>query len=134
MSPLVRAADFERALGTLPCSRTPRFSLHHAPWAVEHGSDELSTGTLPPPDGSVDDRRLGIVVPKRLARRSVTRHLVKRLVRAAVACRAALLAPGIWVVRLRAPIDTTMFRSAASGTLRRSLGAELGVLLDRRAG
>lgn len=139
MAPLVRAADFERALGTPPRAKTARFSLHYAPVAEEHAAGKLSTGDAPASSASVDDparlasrgQRLGVVVPKRLARRAVTRHLVKRLVRVAVAARAALLAPGIWVVRLRAPIDLTTFHSAASEALRRSLGLELADLLAR---
>jgi ribonuclease P protein component len=72
---------------------------------------------------------VGVVVPKRHARRSVTRSLLKREMRAGVARQAHRLAPGLWVVRLRAPFDTTAFPSAASAALRDAARAELDTLL-----
>lgn len=71
-----------------------------------------------------------MVVPKRHARRSVTRSLLKRQIRATfAAARAATgepgLPPGLWVVRLRAPIDRTRFPSAASEALRLTMRSEL---------
>lgn len=86
---------------------------------------------------------LGLVVPKRHARRAVTRNLLKRQMRAVMAgavadtaadarC-AAGLPRGLWVLRLKAPFDKAVFRSAASGALREAVRAELGWLLDRAA-
>jgi len=75
---------------------------------------------------------LGSVVPKRLARRAVTRNLVKRQIRAAFAGAAPeALPPGLWVVRLRAPIDRKEFPSAGSDALRRVLREELARLLGK---
>ena len=76
---------------------------------------------------------LGMVVPKRHARRSVTRSLLKRQIRVAIGEQTAL-ACGLWVVRLRAPFDRTMFPSAASQALRRVARAELDALLSRLVG
>jgi ribonuclease P protein component len=73
---------------------------------------------------------LGIVVPKRHARRSVTRTLLKRQIRSAASAQAGL-APGLWVVRLRSPFDRAAFPSAASDALKVCAGTELaGVLAD----
>jgi ribonuclease P protein component len=72
---------------------------------------------------------LGAVVPKRHARRSVTRTLVKRQIRAAVTTRQASLDGGLWVVRLRAPFDRALFVSAASDVLRRAVRQELDLLI-----
>jgi ribonuclease P protein component len=80
---------------------------------------------------------LGLVVPKRHARRSVTRNLFKRQIRAAVGRHASAMANGLWVVRLRAPFDKAAFTSAASTALRRAAHNELDGLLAgaiRRAG
>ena len=74
---------------------------------------------------------LGTVVPKRCARRAVTRSLIKRQVRAAVERLAPALRSGLWVVRLRAPFDRTVFRSAASEALRQATRAELDAVLGR---
>ena len=69
--------------------------------------------------------RLGAVVPKRHARRAVTRTLLKRQIRSVALRRRADLRAGIWVVRLRSPFDRTVFVSAASDALRASARAEL---------
>ena len=74
---------------------------------------------------------LGTVVPKRHARRSVTRSLLKRQIRGVVGERASTLAAGIWVVRLRAPFDKAVYPSAASEPLRLAARTELQQLLIR---
>ena len=71
-----------------------------------------------------------MVVPKRHAKRSVTRQLLKRQIRAAFAERPGM-PPGLWVVRLRSPVDRQKFPSAASDALRSAVRAELAQLLDR---
>ena len=76
---------------------------------------------------------LGAVVPKRHARRSVTRSLLKRQIRAVVDAHAAALANGLWVVRLRAPFDRTLSPSAASTALKRVARAELDGLIGNAA-
>jgi len=79
----------------------------------------------------------GAVVPKRHARRSVTRTLLKRQIRAAMSVQQDALARGLWVVRLRAPFDRTVFPSAASDALKCAARDELEQLLAaaaRRAG
>jgi ribonuclease P protein component len=74
---------------------------------------------------------VGVVVPKRFAKRSVTRVLIKRQMRAVFAERAVALPSGLWVLRLRSPFDRKAFPSAASDALRAVVRAELGKLLDR---
>jgi ribonuclease P protein component len=74
---------------------------------------------------------LGAVVPKRHARRAVTRTLLKRQIHAAVASRATALPAGLWVVRLRAGFERASFPSAASAALRRAARTELDGLLER---
>jgi len=76
---------------------------------------------------------LGTVVPKRHAKRAVTRTLLKRQVRAAVAHHAGRLPAGVWVVRLRSPFDRQQFPSAASDALRAAVRAELDTVLQRAA-
>ena len=72
---------------------------------------------------------VGAVVPKRHARRAVTRSLVKREIYAAAARHREALAPGLWIVRLRAPFDRALFPSAASTALRRAVRSQLDELL-----
>ena len=102
--------------------------------------------------------QLGVVVPKRHARRAVTRSMLKRLLRAGFERRRAGrerceegeegedseghqgnqghrgrvgLPPGLWLVRLRAPFAVATFVSADSPALRRAAAAEFDALLQR---
>lgn len=70
-------------------------------------------------------------MPKRLARRAVTRNLIRRQVREAASRWS--LTEGAWLVRLRKAFDSRQFPSAASIALRAEVRAELDDLM-RRAG
>jgi len=85
------------------------------------------------PPTPVQGRWLGMVVPKRHARRSVTRTLLKRQIRVAFAEgeAAQLLPPGLWVVRLRMPFDRKQYPSASSDALRAAARAELQGLVAK---
>jgi len=76
---------------------------------------------------------LGLVVPKRLARRAVTRQLLKRQMREALRRHAARLGPGLWVLRLQRGFDVRQYVAAASGALRGEVRVELDALLARAA-
>ena len=107
----------------------------HSELSTDEGIDvPLPVDDLPQPP--VEHLWLGTVVPKRHARRSVTRTLLKRQIRAAVG-RQGQLPGGLWVVRLRAPFDGKHFVSAASHALRHAARVELDAVLAaalRRAG
>lgn len=141
---IVRSVDFERVLGAPTRARSAHFALHFlasAPGASlpaaeassEPGAGKLSTGSAPEEGKAVDEtvltRWLGVVVPKRHARRAVTRNLLKRQIRQAAAQTEAALHPGMWVVRLRSPFDRAQFTSAGSDALRDAAGRELRQLL-----
>jgi ribonuclease P protein component len=142
---LVRPADFERVLATSLRLRSVHFALHHvegAPLPVRKPGDapvtaslptDLSTGTAVTEPQRVDDsgRWLGLVVPKRHAKRAVTRTLLKRQIRDVAAHCGQGLPPGCWVVRQRAPFDPAQFHSAASDALKGAARAELLALFDR---
>lgn len=150
---LLRAADFERVLRTRSRVSSTHFAVHHlperpsrphrvtSPLAPEALPGELSTGVAPNSHIPVDDLEsdavlglwLGAVVPKRHARRAVTRTLLKRQIRAVVAERADALLGGLWVVRLRAPFDKAVFPSAASDALGLCARDELELLLGAAA-
>ena len=142
---LVHKADFERLLGSRSRARSTHFALHHVSgspsdpglWVPKASAGELSTTlapSLPPP---VDDlpggHWIGCVVPKRHARRAVTRSLFKRQIRASFARHAASLPGGLWLVRLRAGFALTEFVSARSSALAHAARTELDGLLARAA-
>lgn len=118
------SADFQRALATRPHARSEHFVLHHCPKLVE-----LSTGgTANGPDGVDEPRRFGQLIPKRHARRAVTRSLLKRQGRAAWQRHARGLRAGDWLLRLRGGFDPARYPSAASDALRLSVRVELDAL------
>ena len=76
---------------------------------------------------------LGSVIPKRMARRAVTRNLLRRQIRAVMGEQLSTLPAGLWLVRLRAPFAREQFVSAASDSLRSLVRAELEQLFGRAA-
>jgi ribonuclease P protein component len=142
---IVRSADFERVLGKPSRARSGHFAVHHLAAspsqpskpvkALSTADGELSTGDAQQAHMLVDDSPpegcwLGAVVPKRHAKRAVTRSLLKRQIRTAFDGQAQL-PPGLWVVRLRAPFDRKQFPSASSDALRAAARVELTQLVDR---
>jgi ribonuclease P protein component len=133
------AERFQAVLGTRPCSRSAHFMLHYR--AVDKLSTALTTPSVvavdeteatspgrasgqaagdvsgPAPEPAAARVHLGLVVPKRHAKRAVTRNLVRREARAQMTRCADRLPPGDWVLRLRAPFDRQTFSSAASAAL-----------------
>ncbi len=77
-------------------------------------------------DSGFDACWLGMVVPKRHARRAVTRTVLKRQIRDAAAVQdRAGLAQGLWVVRLRSTFDRVAYPSASSEALKLLAAQEL---------
>ena len=74
-----------------------------------------------------DESRLGLVIPKKFARLSVARNLLKRIGREAYRCARAELPPRILVVRLARQL--TM--AERSGEARRRWRADIEALLAR---
>ena len=97
-----------------------------------------SAGALPvrsaaAPLFSVADAWLGAMVPKRWARRAVTRNAIKRQIYAVAASLDAPLPQAAHVVRLRATFDRKQFVSASSCALQQAVRAELVQLFARAA-
>ena len=143
---LQQAADFQRLLQTPPKRRSAHFCVHflqaeptpmatRAPRALK---GDLSTGleqNLTPPVDKLPapgprGHWVGCLVPKRHARRAVTRSLIKRQMRVAAERHAQALAPGLWLLRLRSGFATSEFPSAASRSLREAARQELDALLQ----
>ena len=146
---LVQALDFERVLRSRSSGQSEHFAVHYladrpslsARALRARVARQLSTDGAPSEDRPVDKNRgpdrppsddptrwLGYVVPKRHAKRAVTRSLLKRQIRLCVDRHADTLAPGLWVVRMRAPFDRRAFPSAASDALKRRTRVELDEL------
>ena len=150
---ILRSADFQRVLSTPPRSRSPHFAAHHVAACPSLPAKpqrkvmpaQLSTGDALSCPPAVDDspadhlqappegQWLGMVVPKKHARRAVTRNLIKRQMRALMASAGAGLPAGLWVLRLKAPFDRQAFNSPASALLLQAAFDELQLLLQRAA-
>ncbi len=106
--------------------KTPHFALHRA--ALD------SAGSGGKALFSVADAWLGVLLPKRWARRAVTRNAIRRQIYEAARERAHVLPSDAWVVRLRTEFSRKVFISATSDVLKRAVRAELDQLLDRACG
>jgi ribonuclease P protein component len=109
---LTLRADFEAVMAAGVVARTSHFALHQ--------------------QSQTDTSRIGAVVPKRWARKAVTRNLIKRQIYA--------LSRELWttnlpwadrVIRLRKTFDNKLFISASSKNLRLAIRSELHQLMGQ---
>ena len=126
-------------------SRTPHFALHRlalqAPAAtlvvpadavsLPGSPDAPAAQPVPPPLFNSDGVWIGALVPKRWAKRAVTRNAIKRQIYTVSAAHEARLPVAAHVVRLRAGFDRKQFPSATSEPLKQAVRAELEQLLTR---
>ena len=112
-------------------SRTPHFVLHRA--ALDAGAPPAGPGSS---DGrqalfAVCDAWLGAVVPKRWAKRAVTRNGIKRQIYTLGVDYAPRLPQAAHVVRLRAGFPREQFPSAWSDALKKAVRSELQQLFEK---
>ena len=136
MHRLKTRAQFQAVMAGGTVSRTAHFALHRlgltAAGAASAGPDQESQALFAVPQGQ-PGVWLGAMVPKRWARRAVTRNAIKRQVYALGTALEPRLPPAAFVVRLRAGFDRRQFPSAWSEPLRQAVRAELQQLLARVA-
>jgi len=116
-------AQFQAALSGGTVSRTPHFALHRV------SLPQLSSEH--PPLFHTQDVWLGAMLPKRWARRAVTRNAIKRQIYVVSALFEQRLPCAAHVVRLRSGFDRTQFISATSQLLKQAVRAELEHLFER---
>ncbi|MEY4712941.1 MAG: hypothetical protein RIS88_2391 [Pseudomonadota bacterium] len=106
-------------------ARTAHFALHRLALA-EAVSPMAPASAL----FTVSQPWIGAVVPKRWARRAVTRNTLKRQIYTVAQDYADHLPVAVHIVRLRVGFDRQLFPSATSVTLRQAVRAELQQLFD----
>lgn len=106
-------------------ARTAHFALH----AVALSADPVDLSAKPL--FNVATVWLGAMVPKRWAKRAVTRNALKRQIYAVSQLYQAQLPVSAYVVRLRSGFDRVQFVSASSDALKLAARAELQQLLER---
>lgn len=119
MQRLQQRKQFEAVLAGATVARTAHFALHRCALDI----------TGPGSDGpqalfAVRSPWIGAMVPKRWAKRAVTRNTIKRQIYA-VASELAHLPEAAHVVRLRLGFDRQRFPSATSVALKQAVRAEL---------
>ena len=105
-----------------PVAKTPHFALHRT---------ALDTSGEGKPLFPIADAWLGVLLPKRWARRAVTRNAIRRQIYEVARQRTAPLPQAAWVVRLRSEFSRKQFVSATSDALKCAVRLELEQLLSR---
>ncbi len=120
MQRLKTRVQFQAVMAGSTVSRTAHFALHRsaldATGPSVHGPQALFVVQAP---------WIGAVVPKRWAKRAVTRNTIKRQIYTVAQDFAARLPMAAHVVRLRSGFDRSQFASATSDVLRQAVRAEL---------
>lgn len=136
MQRLKTRPQFQAALAGGTVSRTSHFALHRMTLInpVSAASDSLMSSE---PALSTEqalfgafDVWLGALVPKKWARRAVTRNTIKRQIYNVSAHFADALPCAAHVVRLRAGFDRKQFISATSDVLKAAVRSELEQLFN----
>lgn len=149
---LKNRAQFQAVLAQRVIAKTEHFALHRHPLV---GVSEIALARSPSPPAMLApvhmsssyvhpqtkpqfDRPLfpsaelwlGAMVPKRWAKRSVTRHAIKRQIFDVLDSRLAPDEQAAYLVRLRAGFSRQQFLSSTSELLKQAVRIELNSLLD----
>ena len=119
-------------------SRTAHFALHRseldAPQAPTAGPESEGRASKGPQAlFAVREPWVGALIPKRWAKRAVTRNTIKRQIYTVSQSIESELPAAAHVVRLRAGFDRARFISATSDALKQAVRAELQQLFARAA-
>ena len=117
MERLLTRPQFQAVLAGKTLAKTAHFALHYC--------------ALEPVLFPLQAVWLGAMVPKRWAKRAVTRNAIKRQIYSVSAEFDASMAPCAHVVRLRSAFDRSQYVSASSDLLKRAVRAELQELFAR---
>lgn len=120
--------QFQAALAGQTLARTTHFALHRCALGLP---TTVSQQTVLPHLFAERGVWLGAMVPKRWAKRAVTRNTIKRQIYSVCAEFEPFLVEGAHVVRLRTGFDRAQFISATSEALRFAVRMELLKLFER---
>ncbi|QHJ01528.1 ribonuclease P protein component [Xylophilus rhododendri] len=133
--------QFQAVLAGGIVARTSHFALHRlvlgsagvvAP-AVDNPQDCPEGGAFvaPPLFAPADQTWVGAMVPKRWAKRAVTRNAIKRQIYTICTAAQGQLPQAAYVLRLKSTFDRKQFLSASSDVLKAAVRQELQLLLER---
>ncbi len=137
MQRLKTRPQFQATLAGGTVSRTAHFALHRLVWATE---PQVASETAPTSGSAPETAQtlfgfpqlwMGAMVPKRWARRAVTRNAIKRQIYTVSTLFEQRLPQAAHVVRLRSGFDRKQFVSASSDALKTAVRNELIELFTR---
>ena len=114
--------QFQAVMALAPVAKTSHFALHR----VGLPDDDAGRALFP-----VQAPWLGVLLPKRWARRAVTRNAIRRQVYETARPLGEGMPLGAHVVRLRSEFSRKQFPSATSEALKRAIRTELEQLWTR---
>lgn len=119
--------QFQAALTGSPIAKTTHFALHRIGLDFPCSKSDRSLFFI-------NDTWIGAMVPKRWAKRAVTRNAIKRQIYTVSTCLQNAATPGsspaAFLVRLRREFSRQAFASASSCALKEAVHAELLVLMQ----
>ncbi|MEP6965168.1 MAG: ribonuclease P protein component [Polaromonas sp.] len=125
--------QFQAVLAGSIVAKTTHFALHRNALdtqAVQTPPDQAADSTISPALFKISDMWIGAMVPKRWAKRAVTRNAIKRQVYAVCADFAQHYPRAAFVVRLRREFSRIEFVSACSGQLKQAVRIEVQALMQ----
>lgn len=114
--------QFQAVMAGAPVAKTPHFALHLTSLEVTCGEVLLFSQPVP---------WLGVLIPKRWAKRAVTRNTIRRQIYEVARLREAALPQAAMVVRLRSEFSRKQFISATSDALKGAVRTELQALFGK---
>ena len=133
MQRLKTRAQFQFVLAGTVIAKTPHFALHcnrlNAKAVIGRAGQPAEPASL----FHLQDMWIGAMVPKRWAKRAVTRNAIKRQIYTVGADFSPLYPHAAFVVRLRSSFSVAQFASAVSDQLKLAVRAEIQVLMQAGA-
>jgi ribonuclease P protein component len=129
MQPLKRIkawAQFQQLMSIPPVARSKHFVVHRATSLVEAPAEAVKSDVA---QSHVKGLCLAALLPKRWAKRAVTRNALRRQIYAAFAQQQAQLKPVPHLVRLRSAMSPDLFTSASSDPMKKAVRQEIDELL-----
>ena len=114
-------------------AKTPHFVLHRNVLAAKAVPNQYVKQVDAPVLFREQDMWIGAMVPKRWAKRAVTRNAIKRQIYTVSAEFSHLYPQAAFVVRLRSSFSRTEFVSAVSDLLKQAVRTEVQALMQAGA-
>ena len=129
MQRLKTRPQFQAVLSGGIVAKSTHFALHRNSLAADVAAGKIGGRSLELPLFRMQATWIGAIVPKRWAKRAVTRNLIKRQIYSVSADFSLRYPLAAFVVRLRRGFARTEFASASSIHLKQAVRAELRVLM-----